>query len=363
MLGEKNAGRRFGAAEGPHRFRRAAAAEGDHRGPAGLGFHRHDAEVFLRREEHGPAAAVVVADDIVRLPAEECDVRAGLRLQLRQFLPAANDDEPAAEPLEGLDREIEPLVRGERRDDQVEVFTRHRIVRRVEVGFDRWMNHGAVAAVAVADPLPNGLADGDEMRDPIRRAAIPIAHSGKQSISEFRFDPALAIAEVLAALVPGIAHRREAVADVGHAGRGDGPLGDAVAEAEDEIDIAEAMAGRHRHERQEVAVVARPAGQGVQPAGADAESLDRGRDGPAPVQQCAEFGVRPADGRRFEALLPAAHPGQPVVHQGEAGRSHAVTFSSACRSRTPCSGRGKCTLRSPGSRLRCRIAVRRSACD
>src|SRR5262249_50103564 len=66
-----NAGRLTRVAERDHRFRGSAPAKGNHRRAAGLRLDRHDAEIFLAGKQQGPAAAQMIADHLVRLPAEE----------------------------------------------------------------------------------------------------------------------------------------------------------------------------------------------------------------------------------------------------------------------------------------------------
>ena len=62
-----------------HRLRGASPSQGDHGGAAGQGLDRDDPEVFLTGEKQGPAAAIVIADDLVGLPAQELDRRSRRR--------------------------------------------------------------------------------------------------------------------------------------------------------------------------------------------------------------------------------------------------------------------------------------------
>src|SRR5438105_3417867 len=81
-----------------YRLDRAAAAQRDHRRAARLRFDRDDAEVLFTREEQRPAAAQVVADDGVGLPAEELDRRPGQRPQPPRVLAVADHEQLSTEP-------------------------------------------------------------------------------------------------------------------------------------------------------------------------------------------------------------------------------------------------------------------------
>src|SRR5207248_2336456 len=75
LVAEQEAGRLGPAAGRDDRLGRAAAGEGDDRGAARLCLDRDDAEVLFAGEEQRPAAAEVIADRLVGLPAEEGDGR------------------------------------------------------------------------------------------------------------------------------------------------------------------------------------------------------------------------------------------------------------------------------------------------
>ena len=53
------------AIDGNDRFRSAAPPKGDHRSAAGLGFDRHDAEIFFPGKKQGPATTQMIANDSV----------------------------------------------------------------------------------------------------------------------------------------------------------------------------------------------------------------------------------------------------------------------------------------------------------
>jgi hypothetical protein len=83
----------FGAADwSDNSFCGAAATESDDGSAAGLSFHRHDAEIFFARKEQGATPAEVIADFLVRLPAEERHIGPGLRLQSSSVLACPDHD-------------------------------------------------------------------------------------------------------------------------------------------------------------------------------------------------------------------------------------------------------------------------------
>ena len=107
-----------------HRLGRAAATERDHRSTARQRLDRHDAEVLLTGEEQGATASVVVADDVVGLPAQETDRRAGDRLQPCPLGAFADDRQPAARRRARGHRLVDPLVGHQGGDHEIPVIAR-----------------------------------------------------------------------------------------------------------------------------------------------------------------------------------------------------------------------------------------------
>src|SRR5205823_6232022 len=113
-------------------------------------------------------------------------------------------------PVQSLrrgDGEIESLVRSQCRHHDVERLTLDRCGA-VELGIDRRIDDGAIAAVAVADALLNGFGDGDEVRDGRGGAPVPVTQAAQDEIEDACLEAA---AEVRLAHVPGVAHGGEAV--------------------------------------------------------------------------------------------------------------------------------------------------------
>ena len=120
------------------------------------------------------------------------------------------------------------------------------------------------------------------------RAPVPLAQPAQKTLQQPRLEPRTRVSPKYASShVPGVAHRREAVADVrdGIAARTD-RLGDAVAEADNQIAGRQTPARRgRRHERQQIAIIAVAFGQKIEEAGARPQALDGRADGAAVVQQ------------------------------------------------------------------------------
>src|SRR5438132_8084795 len=98
---------------------------------------------------------------------------------------------------------------------------------------------------------------------------VPAAQNCGDSISDARLQRAEPFgAEVSFALMPDVAHGREAVADMRHAARRTHALGHAMTETYDQIARRQPPAlHRCRHKRQEVAVAARYTRQAVETPG------------------------------------------------------------------------------------------------
>ncbi len=94
-----------------HRVERAATAE-RHDGPAGgLRFDRHDAEIFLARQDGRDRRAIELANVFVGLPADQLDAVAGEPLQPLAFRAVADHGESNPGAAGRHHREIDALVR------------------------------------------------------------------------------------------------------------------------------------------------------------------------------------------------------------------------------------------------------------
>src|SRR5439155_26843373 len=124
--------------------------------------------------------------------------------------------------------------------------------------------------------------------------------------------------EVRIELIPRVAHRRMAIAEVQRSWTHDRPFGHAMAAAEDEIERLEIeLLDERGKERQAFAVVVTHAGQALQRRRVNRQTLDRGGHRSADVQQREQLGARIALAEHLEHLLAAAHARQPVVNDGD----------------------------------------------
>ena len=215
-----------------HRFRHSSAAERHDRFSTGLRFDRHDTEVLLAGKDQAAAAAVQVADPLVRQPAEELDVRARLFAQRPELRARADNLEWVAEPGVRANGQVEPLVRYERGHDQIEAFVTRR-ARREEVGVHRRIHDFRVAVVEFLDALLHVAAERDELVHAARRSPVPAAQA-----REHRRDDRLlqrVRPEVLLVKRPRVTHRCEAIAEVLRARPRPQSLGNAMARADQNI--------------------------------------------------------------------------------------------------------------------------------
>src|SRR5271157_2290434 len=152
----------------------SAPSQSEHRRAARQGLNRHDPEIFLAGKQQCPAAAVVVANHFIGLPAQEPDGRTRHLLEPFPLGPRADDEQPAAEVRTCGNRLIDALVRNQCGDDQVEILTW--LGTRgggIELGIDGRRNHVAIPLVAGRDPLADGLRDGNEVRYPPCSRPVP----------------------------------------------------------------------------------------------------------------------------------------------------------------------------------------------
>ena len=186
-----------------------------------------------------------------------------------------------------------------------------------------------------ADPLGDGRGVRQVARRPSRGRAIPIPQPVDDYFLEAKEARRLA-RKVVVELVPRVAHRRVAVAEVRHARGRARSLRDAVRRGDHEVETGkvEGLDGA-RKEREELTVAAAREGQAVQEGRADRVALDPGGDRSRHVKEREDGGVRDEREDLLEDLLAAAHAVQPVVNDGGShdGRLPAPVSASAYTSR------------------------------
>ena len=247
-------------------------------------------------------------------PAEQLDGGPGQRPEASLLRPTADHHEPAAQAIAGLDGQVHALVRGQGRDDQVELAGR---VLHPEAGdVHRRVDDVGVAAVGAPDPVGHEARDGHEVMHPRRGRPVPPPEPPRDRRHENPRGQARLRAEVVVVEIPDVAHRGEAVADVPGPGGNPHALGDRVARRQHQIVAGEVEAlHRGREQRQVVAVAPLGLRQALDERGHDAALLDHGRDGSRHVQERVEVGGGKQLAEHLEAALAAAHAGEPIVDE------------------------------------------------
>ena len=117
--------------------------------------------------------------------------------------------------------------------------------------------------------------------------------------------------------VPEVAHGGMAIADVRHVGPDDDPLGRTRLAGDDQIVGAQVkLLQCQRHQGQIVAKTRGRAGQLLDEGRADGVGEQRGRERFRPDRVGVEVGLRKKSAQGLDDFFPAAHPYQPVMHDG-----------------------------------------------
>ena len=174
---------------------------------------------------------------------------------------------------------IYALVRHQGRDHECERLPRG-LARREVTGVHRRVDHGRSPIIVSLDPPRNILRNRHIAVRTVARALVPAGETVEQLPHHRRPGPADPFRpEVGVELVPGVPHRREAVAEVAGAGRGADRLGRAVAGGDHQVGVADVEPfDGERVERQQMAVQARDAGHPLQERRLDRMALDGRRD-------------------------------------------------------------------------------------
>ena len=200
-------------------FERAAAAERDDRAAAGLRLDRHDAEVFLAGQQHDARRAGTGRGSRRRPSApEKLDVAGRPARSRRGALGAVADDlqrhagaagRPRS-PRRSACRARGPTRRARKSLAAVDA------VGVEEVGVDGRIHDSRLAIIVSADPARNIMRNSDIAVDAARRVAVP-PRQPRHDAAASRALPAAPDPlrpEVGVELIPGVAHRRQAVAEV-----------------------------------------------------------------------------------------------------------------------------------------------------
>ncbi len=169
------------------------------------------------------------------------------------------------------------------------------------------------------------MRDSDIAVGATRGIAVPSTHARHRAPhhrAPHRADPLGS--EIGIELVPGVPHRRQAVAEVRSAAGTDDRFHGAVADRQDEVETVEVeLLDRRRKQRQVRAIEALHERQMLHERRPRPHALDRRRHRSAHVDEGEQRSVRKALADGIEHFLAAAHPGQPVVHDRDALRRSA----------------------------------------
>ena len=227
----------------------------------------------------------------------------------------ADDLDRCARATRGLERQVHALVAQDLRDDQQRVAG---LTRREAVGLHRRMDHRGVASVMALDSLAAKLGDGDVGVDPATRAEVPFAYAA-QLPAQQRTQQRRDLAKGVAFLIPRVAKRRIAIADVNGAVGNANAVGEGAAAAQHDIRLRKLQPlDRERVERQQASEC-----RLAHPEALEGRCRDRvTRETPVRallvVQQREDRSLGVEVGDRGERALGAAHDQQVVVDQADA---------------------------------------------
>jgi hypothetical protein len=277
------------------------------------------------RRDHRPAGRLRLdGDDAELLHAGDHD-RAGFRVQLRQLHvvraseelrlgeglfqggvigPAADHADRRACPARGLQRDVQTLVRDQLGDDQQRVAG---VAGGEAMGLHGRVDHGRLAPVVALDPFAAELRDGDVRVHAPARREVPPAHPAQLAAQQAAQRPR-GLRHRTGLLVPRVAKRRVAVADVhgpvGHAYT----VGERAAAAEHHVAGGQSQAlDRERVERQQPPEARLADAQPLQWGGRDRASGEAAARPRFVVEQREDRRLVEQFGDRREGPLGAAH--------------------------------------------------------
>ena len=302
--------------ESPFRVHRLR--QRDDRAAARLCLERHDTEVLFSGKDHGGGPAVQLADlFVVRRPRNSTSRHPSACREARAI--GSVPDDLSGTPASRRHRSRHRCVcRGPARTRSGS-RSGTAAVRVEKLRIDRRINHSRLAIIVSSDPARNIMRIRHIAVDAPGRRGVPPRqprHASRMTALPPGRD---ARARIRIELIPGVPHRRVAVADVLRAPRRRDRFGRAWLRAHDEIEAIEIEPlDRERKQRQVSAVVpaARPGAAARADAWIGSRSI-RGDTVPATCTSVKMSAVGIALDQRLEHLLAAAHAGQPVVDQSD----------------------------------------------
>ncbi len=142
-------------------------------GPAGLGLERGDAEILLAGKKESGRPAIEAPEVLGARRPEELHVRPGALPEGLVLGTGADDLQRGPRAVEGLDREVDPLVRDEGRNDQMVIPAGDGFVRREEPRVHGRRDDVGLAPVVFPDPPGDVGRVGHEAVHPRGGGRVP----------------------------------------------------------------------------------------------------------------------------------------------------------------------------------------------
>ena len=301
-----------------------AFSDRDDGSPASLRLDGYDPEVFHSRQEDHRGRLIQRADLLGRPPSEKFNRGAsGEALEPVLIRTLANHPHRYTGEPGGFDNDFYALIGDKGGHHERRPLSSRTDGRWLEVLGVYWRIHNGRSAIIVsAYPARNILRISEKAVHTPRRGGVPPgqpSHNYPQRGARQGSDPIRP--EIRRKLVPGIAHRGVAVADVGRAAAPDHRFDGAVAAADDQVVTVEIeRLDRERIEQQVMPIPAPGPRQPLHPRGPDGVPFDdrRHRTLYADEGEDRRIGVKKAD--FLEDLFSPAHAGKPIVNDSDAGR-------------------------------------------
>ena len=245
----------------------AARPGGDHRAAGGLRLDGGDPELLDRGDHQGPAGGEQLPHVLVVNAAGEANRGAGHPLQAAPVRPGPHHDQRQPQPVEGLDGDVDPLVRHQLGEHQVVVA---HLARLQPPGVHGRVDHLRFAAEVRAYPGLRGAGVGQVAVDALSRHPVPHPPAAKQRTEQRAAERIEGLVQRPATLVPRVPERVVAVTDVHRPLLADHRVGPGAGAGDHQV-VAAQVEGLDRGgvERQEGAEGARVGTQALEEGGVD----------------------------------------------------------------------------------------------
>lgn len=300
-------------------FQNATGAERDDGGSGRQRLQGGDSEVLDAGENEAARAKKVVDDFGPGHISEELDVRVGHGFQPFLLLSGADDFQSPAGVTEGLDREVDALVRREGGDHQVKVVA-FRFLCDCEIReLNEWVNDLGVAVIEPANPLADESGVGDHVIDVGVALEIPRGEGIAEQLHSKTLSEGGIGSEIHLILIVEITHWAVDVGDVQRSRRFRDAFDHAVGAGQHQIDIVrklEIFSGL-RHERQKFSIMSLHMGNSIEEGCFDSVGFDRWAALIWNVDQRVDRSLGEESAKRLEDAFSAPKSREPVVKEGD----------------------------------------------